>query len=241
MKKMLSLASLMAISLLTVSCNADGKIANKTKLESFDDQLSYAVGIDMARSLKSIPYPIDMTVVLQAIVDVNSGDSTKILLSDSSLAVVKKDFSKKMMEQQDSVRKVSVSQNLVEGVAFLEANKTKDGVKVTASGLQYKVLTEGKGSLPGDSAKVKVHYTGTLLDGTKFDSSYDRKEPAVFPIYGVIPGWQEALKLMKPGAKWQLWIPAALGYGERGAGQKIGPNSTLKFEVELLEVMAAGK
>jgi FKBP-type peptidyl-prolyl cis-trans isomerase len=241
MKKMISLASIFAVAILAVGCNAEGKVANKKQLDSFDDKLSYAVGMDMAKSLKSIPYPIDMSVVLQAIVDVNAGDSSKILLSDSLLNIVKRDFSKKMMAQQDSVRKSSIEKNLKEGEAFLAANKSKDGIKETASGLQYKVITAGKGTSPGDSATVKVHYTGKLLDGTKFDSSYDRKQPTTFPIYGVIPGWQEALKLMKPGSKWEIWVPSKIAYGERGAGQKVGPNATLHFEVELLEIVPSKK
>ncbi len=126
--------------------------------------------------------------------------------------------------------------NLTEGEAFLAANKAKEGVKTLESGLQYKVLTPGEGKSPKATDKVTVHYRGTLLDGTEFDSSHKRGEPAVFQVDQVIPGWTEALKLMKPGAKWELYIPAKLAYGERGAGQKIAPNATLVFEVELLKV-----
>ena len=115
-------------------------------------------------------------------------------------------------------------------------NEKKSGVKKTASGLQYKVLAEGKGSAPKASDTVKVHYKGTLLDGSEFDSSYTRGQPATFPVGGVIKGWTEALQLIKPGAKYQLWIPSELAYGEHGSGEKIGPNSTLAFEVELLGI-----
>ncbi len=241
MKKWISAATIISAALLVSGCNAEGKIANKTSLDSFDDQLSYAVGIDMGNSLKSIPYPVDMSIVLQAIVDVTGKDSGRVMLNDSAMAEIKREFSKRMMARQDSIRKESSEKNLKEGKEFLEKNKANTDVEVTASGLQYKVITKGAGPLPGDSATVKVHYTGTLLDGTKFDSSYDRNQPAVFPIYGVIPGWQEALKLMPIGSKWELWIPSELGYGERGAGQKIAPNATLHFEVELLEVVDAKK
>ncbi|HYJ03735.1 MAG TPA: FKBP-type peptidyl-prolyl cis-trans isomerase, partial [Chthoniobacterales bacterium] len=119
---------------------------------------------------------------------------------------------------------------------FLAENKNKEGVKTTASGLQYKVLKEGSGASPKETDTVVTNYKGTLLDGTEFDSSYKRNEPATFPVNRVIKGWTEALQLMKPGSKYQLFIPAALAYGERGAGRDIGPNATLIFEVELLSV-----
>ncbi len=119
---------------------------------------------------------------------------------------------------------------------FLAANAKKDGVKTTASGLQYKVIKSGTGKSPKATDTVKVHYHGTLIDGTVFDSSVERGEPVSFPVNGVIPGWTEALQLMKEGDKWQLFIPSKLAYGERGAGAKIGPNATLIFEVELLAV-----
>ncbi len=128
------------------------------------------------------------------------------------------------------------AKNQTEGEAFLTENAKKEGVVVTASGLQYKVLEAGEGDSPMPSDVVTVHYRGTLVDGTQFDSSYDRGQPATFPVGGVIAGWTEALQLMKPGAKWQLVIPADLAYGERGAGQVIGPNSTLLFDVELISV-----
>ena len=140
---------------------------------------------------------------------------------------------------QEKVAKKNVelgAKNTKEGKTFLDANTKKPGVTTLASGLQYKVLTEGKGAMPKASDTVKVHYRGTLLDGTEFDSSYARKEPAEFQVGGVIKGWTEGLQLMKTGAKWQLFIPAELAYGATGAGQDIGPNATLIFEVELLEV-----
>ena len=124
-----------------------------------------------------------------------------------------------------------------ENEKFLAENKTKDGVKTTASGLQYKVITEGKGEIPADTCKVKVNYKGTLIDGTEFDSSIQRGEPAVFGVNQVIPGWVEALQLMPEGSKWKLYIPSELAYGARGAGEMIPPHSTLVFEVELLEVL----
>ena len=130
----------------------------------------------------------------------------------------------------------AAAKNQADGEAFLAENAKQEGVKVTESGLQYKVLEPGEGDSPGASDVATVHYRGTLIDGTQFDSSYDRGQPATFPVGGVIAGWTEALQLMKPGAKWQLTIPAGLAYGERGAGQDIGPNATLLFDVELISV-----
>ena len=129
--------------------------------------------------------------------------------------------------------------NTAAGEKFLAENKKKDGVKTTASGLQYKVLKEGSGAAPKETDTVVTNYRGTLIDGTEFDSSYKRGQPAVFPVNRVIKGWTEALQLMKPGSKYQLFIPASLAYGERGAGQEIGPNSTLIFEVELISIKSA--
>ncbi|HEX9841889.1 MAG TPA: FKBP-type peptidyl-prolyl cis-trans isomerase, partial [bacterium] len=126
--------------------------------------------------------------------------------------------------------------NKKQGEDYLAANKTKKGVKSTASGLQYKVLKEGNGKSPTLESVVTAHYKGTLIDGTEFDSSYARGQPAQFPLNGVIPGWAEALQLMKVGAKYQVWIPAELAYGEQGAGQRIGPNTMLVFEIELLGI-----
>ena len=127
--------------------------------------------------------------------------------------------------------------NKEEGEKFLEENKTKKDVFTTESGLQYQVVTEGTGEKPTEKDRVKVHYTGTLLDGTKFDSSVDRGEPAEFPVNGVIKGWTEILQLMPVGSKYIVWVPSELAYGERGAGSDIGPNKTLKFEIELLEIV----
>ena len=129
-----------------------------------------------------------------------------------------------------------MKKNLEAGQAFLEANKKKEGVIALPSGLQYKVITEGKGKQPKSTDTVVAHYRGTLTNGTEFDSSYKRNEPATFPVAGVIKGWQEALPLMKEGAKWQVYIPAELGYGPRGAGAIIGPNEVLIFDIELVSV-----
>ena len=146
----------------------------------------------------------------------------------------KKDHVARMAAKQNA----EGGKNLKEGEAFLDENKKKEGVTTLPSGLQYKVLKSGAGKTPKATDKVTTHYRGTLIDGTVFDSSYDRGEPTTFPVGGVIRGWTEALQLMKEGDKWQLYVPAQLGYGERGAGGKIGPNTTLLFEIELLKVEA---
>lgn len=143
---------------------------------------------------------------------------------------------KKISVAQQQQQKQQADKNLAEGKAFLEENGKKEGVKTLPSGLQYKVIQEGSGKMPAASDTVTVHYRGTLIDGAEFDSSYKRGKPATFRADRVIAGWKEALQLMKPGAKWQLFIPGPLAYGERGAGAKIPPNSTLIFEVELISI-----
>ncbi len=145
-------------------------------------------------------------------------------------------FQEIMRQKQMEAMGKQAEGNKIKGKAFLEANKTKEGVKITASGLQYKVIKEGDGPTPKPEDKVKCHYKGTLIDGTVFDSSYQRNQPAVFPVKGVIKGWTEALQLMKVGAKYMLYISSDLGYGDRGAGKAIGPGATLIFEVELLSI-----
>src|SRR3712207_5284980 len=149
-------------------------------------------------------------------------------------------YSKTMMEAQANRAREAGKKNLEIGEKFLAENKTKEGVKTTPSGLQYKVLKEGSGTSPKETDIVETHYRGTLINGTEFDSSYKRNEPTSFPVNRVIKGWTEALQLMKPGSKYQLFVPANLAYGERGAGGEIGPNETLIFEVELISVKPAG-
>jgi FKBP-type peptidyl-prolyl cis-trans isomerase len=160
----------------------------------------------------------------------------KLALTDEEVGAGMQQLQKTHTERMQAEQKVAADKNLADGEAFLKENATKEGVVTTESGLQYKIITAGEGPKPGAEDVVKVHYRGTLLDGTEFDSSYKRNEPVTFPVGGVIPGWVEALQLMPVGSKWELYIPSGLAYGPGGAGGQIGPNSTLKFEVELLSI-----
>ena len=157
-------------------------------------------------------------------------------MTDEEIHDVLTTFKKEFVAKQQELAKQQGEKNKKEGEIFLEANKKKEGVQTLPSGLQYKVLKAGSGKKPAATDTVTVHYRGTLIDGKEFDSSYERGKPATFPVNGVIPGWTEALPLMEEGAKWMLFIPPTLAYGERGAGREIGPNATLIFEVELISI-----
>ena len=159
------------------------------------------------------------------------------LLDAAEIQKTLSEFQQKRQAELAEKQKAAGAENLQAGTKFLDENKTKKGVKVTESGLQYKIITTGKGPKPTPTSKVKVHYHGTLIDGTVFDSSIDRGQPATFPVNGVIAGWTEALQMMNAGSEWMLYIPSALAYGERAASEKIGPNSTLIFKVQLLEIL----
>jgi len=198
------------------------------------DKLSYTFGANFGKSLKQQEIEINTEMFLKGMKDGFSGD--KMLLTDQEMKDTMMAFQKEMAAKQAEKRKALAEKNKKEGEAFLAANKIKEGVKTLPSGLQYKVITEGTGKTPKATDSVVTNYRGTLIDGTEFDSSYQRKTPATFRVTGVIKGWTEALQLMKEGAKWQLFVPPDLAYGERGAGPKIGPNATLIFEIELISV-----
>ncbi len=202
------------------------------KLDSELQKGSYAVGQTIGGNIKSQPLQLDLIALVAGLKDAVDGKPAKLKPEEIKDAMMKL--------QQLAMGKMSESsdKNKKEGETFLAANKAKEGWKATASGLQYKVEKEGSGNPPKDGDIVKVHYTGTFISGEKFDSSRDKGEPIEFPVNGVIPGWTEALKIMKPGAKYQLVIPSDLAYGPGGKGQ-IAPNSTLLFDVELLEVKPA--
>lgn len=207
-------------------------------LKESRQRISYALGADIGNNLKRQDIDVDSKTLAAGISDAMAGKSA---LSPDQIKEVMGEFRNQMMAKMQAAQAEEGKKNLTAGEAFLAANAKKDGVKSTASGLQYKVAKSGSGKTPTPTDTVKVHYHGTLTDGTVFDSSVDRGEPVTFPVNGVIPGWTEALQLMKVGDKWQLTIPAKLAYGEQGAGGKIGPNSTLLFDVELLGIEAPEK
>ena len=201
---------------------------NAQNLNTEMEKVSYSLGVNVAKSVKNQGLEsIDSEAIAQAFTDVFEGNELKISEQESNV-ILQEYFGKLAQKAQ--------SQNVEAGQNFLAENAKRDGVVTTATGLQYEVLTEGSGDSPKETDQVTVHYHGTLIDGTVFDSSVERGQPATFPVNGVIPGWVEALQLMNPGAKFKLFIPSNLAYGERGAGGAIGPNATLIFEVELISI-----
>lgn len=226
--------SLLAVATVA-ALGASGAALSKDKLETDREKASYMVGMQIGGSLQQIKDEVELPILFQAIETTLKGD--KPLLTPEAAAEVQKSFAERLQAKHAAEQQALAKKNKEEGEAFLASNKSKSGVKSTASGLQYQVVTQGKGPKPAATDTVKVHYTGTLLDGTKFDSSVDRGEPAVFALNAVIPGWTEALQLMPVGSKYTLWIPSSLAYGDRGTPGPIGPNATLKFEVELLEIV----
>jgi len=203
-------------------------------LTTQQDKISYAIGMNMAKTLQRQSVDVEPDIVAKGLKDVLAGN--KPLLSDdeamTTLTTLQNDM---RARQQEKAQQLGLA-NKKEGEDFLAANKGKEGVVALPSGLQYKILKEGSGPKPSASDSVVCNYRGTLINGTEFDSSYKRGEPATFPVSGVIKGWTEALQLMPVGSKWQLFIPSDLAYGQRGAGSDIGPNATLIFEVELLSI-----
>ncbi len=199
-------------------------------LDTEKKKISYAVGRQIGDSIKNSGLDIDVDIFAASVAETMAGKSDRLTEAE------KMQVSAAMQKQQQEHAAKTTSTNKSKGQEFLTKNAKKDGVKVLPSGLQYKVLTAGSGKSPGSSDSVTVHYRGTLIDGTEFDSSIKRGQPATFPVNGVIKGWTEALQLMKEGAKWQLFIPSDLAYGERGAGANIGPHATLIFDVELIKI-----
>ena len=214
---------------------ADPKAAGKYPgLPTEKEQISYTIGMAMGKQLGEIKDEINLDTVVKAMRAQLAGE--KLLLTEDQGKAIFEAFGQKMQAKQIAKMMADAKANQENGDKFLAENGKKPGVVTTASGLQYQVLTEGTGAKPGPKDGVKVHYKGTLLDGKTFDSSYDRGQPAVMPLEGVIPGWSEGLQLMPVGAKYTFWIPAKLAYGEQ-APPMIGPNQVLVFEVELLDIV----
>ncbi len=208
-----------------------------TQLKDMKDKISYSIGVDVGKSIQKQKIDINPDIFLAGFKD---GQADKLsLMTEEQIRDTLMALQTQMLEKHKTAAKEMASKNLAEGEKFLTENKKQKGVVTLPSGLQYRIIKEGKGTAPTATDTVTTHYRGKLINGTEFDSSYSRGEPAKFAVNGVIPGWVEALQLMKPGAKWELFVPAKLAYGENGVGQLIGPNSTLIFEVELLNVDGA--
>lgn len=247
-KKILSITAAIVAALLvfsvTVSCKkqaateattpVEGSNAEETEAKELPPptkkEVGYAFGIMMGTSLKDFKLDVDYNELVKGLKDAEKNKDVDVTAAQNIL-----------QRASEAAHKKEAAENLAKETEFLEKNAKKDGVKTTESGLQYEVITEGTGAAPLATDTVKVHYKGTLLDGTVFDSSYDRGNPVEFPLDAVIPGWTEGLQLMKVGSKYKFYIPSKIAYGERGVSQVIPPNSTLIFEVELLEILPATK
>jgi FKBP-type peptidyl-prolyl cis-trans isomerase FklB len=226
-----TIVQLAVATVLAAGINAQDKL----EMKDTKQKVSYAIGMDIGGNLKKQEIDIDPKLLAAGLADAFAG---KTQMTEAEAKQVMNEFRTQMMAKMEAKQKTDGDKNSKEGEAFLAANGKKAGVKTTATGLQYKVLKPGKpdGKTPKPTDTVKVHYHGTLVDGSVFDSSVERGEPAEFPVNQVIPGWTEVLQLMKEGDKWQVYIPGKLAYGERSPSPKIGANSTLIFDVELLSV-----
>lgn len=246
--------ALVAVILASTACKGDSTSAEKDvskeaakadkrepvvkgipSLDTERKQFSYMIGMDIGKSIAPVKDEIDMETLVEALKTVMKDG--KMLLTDEQAKQVGQAFGERMMAKQAAQKEIDIKKNLEEGGKFLAANKLKPNVKTTESGLQYQVMRQGNGPKPTASDTVLAHYLGTFLDGKKFDSSYDRGQPAEFALNGVIPGWTEGLQLMAKGSKFKFWIPANLAYGAEGQGS-MPPNATLVFEVELQDVKA---
>ena len=225
------IGAVLVLLLITVDGMAEEK---KVDLTSTRDKISYSIGTRIGKDFSRQHLDIDPDILIRGIKD--AMDGKEMLMTEAEVRAVLKKIQQEQMAAKKVQMKATGERNAKEGAAFLAENAKKDGVVSLPSGLQYKILTKGTGKIPTQTDTVTVNYRGTLIDGREFDSSYKRGQPATFPVNGVIRGWTEALQLMKEGAKWQLFIPGELAYGERGAGQAIGPNATLVFDVELISI-----
>jgi FKBP-type peptidyl-prolyl cis-trans isomerase FklB len=210
------------------------KTQSPTTLSTPKDKLSYAIGLNIGRSLGKDAIDVDPEIVAQGFKDALAGGKTLLTDEEAKAAIVA--LQADLRKKQEETMKAAGEANKKQGDAFLAANKAKEGVVTLPSGLQYKIVTPGTGPKPAATDTVVCNYRGTLIDGTEFDSSYKRGQPATFPVGQVIPGWTEALQLMPVGSKWQLFIPPDLAYGERSPSPVIGVNSTLIFDIELLSI-----
>jgi len=242
MKKTIKLSLVAASVLALTACNQEAAKpeVKEVKLETEAQQQSYGIGASVGNFLnedlankKELGIELDQELMIRGFKDALAGDAK---IEEEKIREVLTALDESVRAKQQEQAKAAAQENLAEGEKYLAENAKKEGVEVTESGLQYEVLEQGDGEKPAETDTVKVHYKGTLLDGTEFDSSYSRNEPTTFPLNRVIPGWTEGLQLMPVGAKYKFTIPSELAYGERDLG-KIPANSTLVFEVELLEIV----
>jgi FKBP-type peptidyl-prolyl cis-trans isomerase len=218
---------------------ADTSAAANADLADATKKISYSLGAQYGKSLKSDELSVDVDVFYGAMKDALEGKPLRMTEEEIRKNMV--EFQKTLIAKRQEQHAKKAEENVGVGKAFLEENGKKEGVVTTASGLQYKVITDGTGPMPKDTDRVQVNYRGTLINGEEFDSSFSRGKPAEFAVNKVVKGWTEALQLMKAGSKWTIYVPSELGYGERGSGRKIGPNEVLIFEIELLEVLPAAE
>ncbi len=240
MKRIFPVTFLLAASALgtTLHAQSPAPAASATPAPSAfaseKERISYSIGVDIAKSFKRQGLEVDPAVLTKGFIDMTSGATLQ--MTQEQMATTLREFQQAQVAKAQESRKAASAGNEAEGVKFLAENKSKPDVVTLPDGLEYKVLTQGTGPTPKETDTVTVNYRGTLINGTEFDSSYKRNEPATFPVNGVIKGWTEILQMMKVGSKYQVFIPANLAYGDRGAGQDIAPGSTLIFEVELLSI-----
>jgi FKBP-type peptidyl-prolyl cis-trans isomerase FklB len=223
----------------TPKTSTAAKTGTPLVLKTQKDKVSYAIGLNIGKSLRKDSVDVNSAIFARGVKDAITG--AKSLLTDEELKAVLTGLQAELKKRQDDTTRLAGETNQKAGETFLAENKTKDGIVTLPSGLQYKIIIAGTGPKPAETDSVVCNYRGTLLDGTEFDSSYKRGQPATFPVNGVIKGWTEALQLMPVGSKWQLFVPPDLAYGARGAGGEIGPNATLVFEVELISIQEKAK
>jgi FKBP-type peptidyl-prolyl cis-trans isomerase FkpA len=224
--------TLLAGGILLAACNRQNSGSN-VPLATRTDSVSYIVGMQMGKSLKEQSVPVTPNAILAGLNDGLAGATSKI--PDDKAQVTMAAFRDEMMSRQHAKDSSAAAVNEKAGADFLAANKSKPGVMTTASGLQYKVVKQGTGPKPGPKSVVTVHYKGALLNGEAFDSSYGR-DPVTFPLTGVVPGWSEGVQLMSVGSKYTIWIPGNLAWGPQGSPPKIGPDETVTFDIELVEI-----
>ncbi|MDO3388680.1 FKBP-type peptidyl-prolyl cis-trans isomerase [Gilvimarinus sp. SDUM040013] len=235
-KRLLMTGVLCSVAVLAGCNQSEPEAEKEVTLDTLEQKVNYSIALNMATNFKSRDVPIEVDAFTKALTDVR--DDVEPMLTEEEIQEVMQTFQEQQMELQQQRQKELAEKHKLEGEQFLSDNAAKEGVEITDSGLQYKVLEAGDGIKPGEMDTVTVHYEGRLIDGSVFDSSYEREQTATFALNQVIPGWTEGLQLMETGSKYQLYIPSDLAYGP-GGNQGIPPNSTLVFDVELIEVEPA--